>query len=119
MDNNPEWLRREMRAGLESLKARIEERFDDLSEISKDRHEQNVLSLRRIEIEVRHTNGRVIRHDEQIRSLFKKTEQTKGDKGDTGEKGADAVTLDNLKWYIACVAGGFSAAFALLKLTGH
>lgn len=59
-------LQAEMRAGFSATNRR----FDEGRQETRDRHDDNIRRLDRIETEVRATNGRVTRHDEQIRTLF-------------------------------------------------
>jgi len=85
-------------------------RLDDQREVSSQRHAENVERLRRIEEEVRRTNGRVTRNEEQIKTLFRQ------DKAEPA--GTETVTLSRLKWYLACLAAGFGSALWLMHLLG-
>jgi hypothetical protein len=70
------------------------------------RHDDNRDRLERIEEHAKHTNGRVTRHDEQIRTLFK-------------GKGTDVLTLRQVWIYLGCVGfGGYSVWWALTVLLG-
>jgi len=66
-----------MEAQLAALGAKVESgfsamnrRMDDNEDVQRDRHDENVERLKEIEKDVKETNGRVTRHDEQIRTLF-------------------------------------------------
>lgn len=96
-------LQRVMEARFEAVLARL----DDDRELATQRHEENRLRLQGIDVEVRRTNGRVTRTEEQIRSLFARL-----------KKPVDGITLANLKWYLACAGGGFAACMFLMKLMG-
>jgi hypothetical protein len=108
-----ESLKELMEAGFAALK---EQRADDRSRQDQQHAENRQTlqrqdqTLQRIEMEVRKTNGRVTRTEGQIEALLR------DDKGEAPS--ADSVTLDRLKWYLACTGGGFAAAIALLKLMG-
>lgn len=85
-------------------------RLDDQREVSAQRHAENVERLRRIEDEVRRTNGRVTRNEEQIKTLFRQ---------DEGQQASgETVTLSRLKWYAVCVGAGFGGALWLMRLLG-
>lgn len=87
----------------------LREQRDEDRVVSSQRHTENVSRLVAIEVEVRATNGRVTRHDEQIKTLFGRS---------ASSTGVEGVTLDRLKWYLACTGGGFGAAIGILKLMG-
>jgi len=111
-------LRNELRALLDSLTERMEERFDASADLSKERHAENVTRLGRIELEVRMTNGRVTRNEEQIRTL----QETKGCPLSNGMAQIagknEAVTLERLRWYLVVAGSSIGGTIALLKLVG-
>lgn len=87
----------------------VTRRMDDHQSLARVQHQENVTRLERIETEVRTTNGRVTRHDEQLRTLFRRH-----DAKPHGET-MDAETLPlNIKsarlWIgvaVACIGGTY------------
>lgn len=94
-----------IRHGLEN----VTRRMDDHQSLARVQHQENTTRLERIETEVRTTNGRVTRHDEQLRTLFRR-EDTRAPVEE-----ADAETLPlNIKsarlWIglaAACIGGTY------------
>jgi hypothetical protein len=102
-------LQRLMEAGFEALK----ERLDDDRTVQTQRHNENVGRLASIEREVRHTNGRVTRNEEQIKSLFRRTER----KPEEEEEQKFISRLDFRYLILSFVAGALVLAW-LLHLIG-
>lgn len=72
----------------------INRRFDDQFDVQRDRHEENVERLQRIEQEAKDTNGRVTRHDEQIKTLYWRMPTTgKGTEEDRAVTKRDILTF--------------------------
>lgn len=72
-----------------------------------ERHEENRARLERIEKQVTDTNGRVTRHDEQIRTLFRRHGRDKD--------GADApLTLSMAARYLLIASACISATYWVL-----
>lgn len=99
----------------------ITRRMDDAQELSYQRHEENIerfrdlgVDVKAVENEARKTNGRLATVEAEIRGIWARIKSL--GRKDDGE--AHDVTLGDLKWYIACAAGGFGAALGLLKLMG-
>jgi hypothetical protein len=108
MDLEVRVLQAKVEAGFENVGRRL----DAQDEQASDRHKENVDRLEAIEQEVRMTNGRVTRHDEQLKTLFERVR----------ELGLrllpPASTRADLKWYVTLFGAGFGAALAILKLIG-
>jgi hypothetical protein len=104
-------LREVMEARFEAVLGRL----DDREGVATQRHAENVLRLQGIDVEVRRTNGRVTRAEEQIRSLFKRSkDRTDSSHGDAGER----LFWMRLRWVAWAAGGGFSGALVVLKLMG-
>lgn len=106
-------LRAVMEAGFEAMK----ERFDDERGLQLQRHTENIGRLASIEREVRHTNGRVTRNEEQIKSLFaqgRRHDSTHED--DTDD--AKTITRIDLRYLLAAFIGGAALLAWLLHLIG-
>lgn len=106
-------------AGLEATmvaaRDEIRRQFADLSAAGQVRHEQNTARLERIEHEVRATNGRVTRHDEQIRTLFR---THRGGKSAEADAASTVVTFGMVEWVIKFGGWIVAGVFAALKLAG-
>lgn len=82
----------------------VNRRLDDQAGVQRDRHDENIERLDRIETEAKQTNGRVTRHDEQIRTLFARAERARA-----GALETQPVSFGAL-WKIVTAAGGAVAA---------
>ena len=84
----------------------MRERFADTSE-----------RLERIEDQVRETNGRVTRHDEQLKSvreaLRERAEAMKND----GESGT--IRRKDIQWWLWIAGGSIGGTIAILRLLGR
>ena len=97
----------DMRAELASLRATMQAGFESNRRQSDERHSENRERLQRIENKQDLTNGRVERHDSEIQSLYRRLKDA-----------PSAVTVTNLKWGWALVAGTAALVYFLMLLAG-
>lgn len=99
-----------------TLEAVMRAEFSGMREIAARMHAETAGRLERIELrserieeQVRETNGRVTRHDEQIKTLFERVREgvTKG-----------ALTLADLKWYLVVAGSCIAGTYGFLRLFG-
>jgi hypothetical protein len=88
---------------LARLTTLCETRFADMDR----RFDASDLRLESIETETKRTNGRVTRAEEQIRTLFRR-----------GREVAHALTLADLKWYLAVAGGSIGGTYWALHVLG-
>lgn len=96
-------VERDVEIQITRLTALCEARFADMDRRFDAQGEQ----LSSIEAEAKRTNGRVTRLEEQIRTLFRR-----------GREAAHAVTLADLKWYLAVAGGSIGGTYWVLHALG-
>jgi hypothetical protein len=83
----------------------LDAKLDWLERRQSERHVETTTRLDRIETQVRETNGRVTRHDEQIRTLFR-------------VRPKDVLTMGTVKIFAAFGGWVVAALLGALKLAG-
>lgn len=98
---------------LESGMSHMNRRMDDAQATTRQQHVENMDRLERIEAEVRKTNGRVTRLEEQVRTLFRKVKE----KADVlGER--TGITRRDVTVFV-CGGGGLMAAWKFAEWAFH
>lgn len=93
----------------------VDRRFDDQQERSQQRHVENISRLERIEAEVRRTNGRVTRAEEQIKTIFRAlATKAKTAAHEAAEEISERTGITRRDVYMLGVGGG--GIMALWKL---
>lgn len=94
---------------LEWVERRNAERHADLS----SRLDRIEVHSREIERQALTTNGRVTRHDEQIRTLFERVKAI-----GRQAAGGDLELIKRLRWYVAVFVLGGGAVLTVLRIAG-
>lgn len=99
-------LAAEVRSGFQSIREAMQ--IDRA--LNSERHEENREIAKDIQSQVRETNGRVTRHDEQIRTLFERVkERARQIVAHDGEGEDRHVTLRDVGIWVAIVGGAVVA----------
>lgn len=121
----------QIRIRLEQLAAQMASGFasdlrsiTDLRQEHRDRHEENLQRLERIEEKQDRTNGSVIRHEERLDQHDEDFERMLSKvSGGMGEHGRvsfdeDTIRLAALKWYLAIAGGAVAATWWAMQILG-
>lgn len=94
----------------------LRDRFEDERDANAERHSENVARLGRIEDQVRQTNGRVTRAEEQIKTLFGRVKALAVRFGVDGH----TLTIPTVGRWIAIIGGTLAGGwFVLIQLLGY
>lgn len=89
----------------------VNQRLDDLSEVGLQRHEENINQFRALHEEQRKTNGTVIRHDEQIKTLYQRIF------GGVGQVEKDLKDIDKVTVTVGTLGKLVTLVFATIAAT--
>jgi len=102
---------------IDDFREQHDARIDQIEQVQTERHAENRRHLERIEEKQDKTNGNVVRHDEQIKTLFRRLIGRDGGARPSDFDGT-SVTIASLKWYLVCAGGGSGLTLWLLKMIG-
>jgi hypothetical protein len=98
----------------------LNERFDDMKEVQAERHRENQIAIRdnanatrALERDLTTVKNEITSHAQKIAQIFESLAAS-------AKKlvHPEVVTLNRLKWYIACFLGGVATIVGYLKMSG-
>lgn len=95
--------------------AKLTTAFEGFAREFTRRTDRQDVTLASVLVEVRATNGRLTRAEEQIKALERKNDREREDAAAAAEGDAERLTLGKLKWYLAVAAGSFGGAWWLFE----